>query len=128
MALLTVAEVAERLGVNASRVRQLILAGRLKAEPDHLLLVAHDGWRNIKDDGWKSLDAALVNGTLAAVWAKTPDTARRVRQRIEKVCQLVRDGQPLPAELLERLKARAKRITLSEGGSERLDLKLTESF
>jgi len=31
-------------------------------------------------------------------------------------------------ELLERLKGRAKRITVSEGGSERLDLKLTEAF
>ncbi len=35
------------------------LAGRLKAPPDHLLLVGRDGWRNVKDDGWKSLDAAL---------------------------------------------------------------------
>jgi hypothetical protein len=31
-------------------------------------------------------------------------------------------------ELLERLKAHAKRITVSEGGSERLDLKLTETY
>jgi protocatechuate 3,4-dioxygenase beta subunit len=31
-------------------------------------------------------------------------------------------------ELLERLKAQAKRITLSEGGSEKLDLKLTEAY
>ena len=31
-------------------------------------------------------------------------------------------------ELLERLKGRAKRITVSEGGSEKLDLKLTEAF
>jgi protocatechuate 3,4-dioxygenase beta subunit len=31
-------------------------------------------------------------------------------------------------ELLDRLKAHAKRITLSEGGSEKLDLKLTEGY
>lgn len=31
-------------------------------------------------------------------------------------------------ELLERLKARARRVTLSEGGAERLDLKLTEQY
>ena len=31
MAMLTVAQAAERLGINTSRVRQLILAGRLKA-------------------------------------------------------------------------------------------------
>ena len=31
-------------------------------------------------------------------------------------------------ELLERLKTRAKRITLAEGGSEKLDLKLTDAL
>jgi hypothetical protein len=31
-------------------------------------------------------------------------------------------------ELLDRLKTHAKRITLSEGGSEKLDLKLTETY
>ena len=31
-------------------------------------------------------------------------------------------------ELLERLKPRAKRVTLSEGASERVDLKLTEQY
>lgn len=31
-------------------------------------------------------------------------------------------------ELLERLKARARRVTLSEGGTERLDLKLSEGY
>ncbi len=35
------------------------LAGRIKADKDHLLLLAHDGWRSIVDDGWKNLDAAL---------------------------------------------------------------------
>jgi hypothetical protein len=35
------------------------LAQRLKADKDHLLLVANDGWRNIKDDGWKNLEGAL---------------------------------------------------------------------
>jgi hypothetical protein len=31
-------------------------------------------------------------------------------------------------ELLERLKARARRVTLSEGGSEQLDLKLVDQY
>jgi protocatechuate 3,4-dioxygenase beta subunit len=31
-------------------------------------------------------------------------------------------------ELLERLKARARRVTLADGGSEKLDLKLTETY
>jgi hypothetical protein len=55
------------------------LASRLKAEQDHLLLVAHDGWRNIKDDGWKSLDHALelAVGTAGVEHAATSLGARR---------------------------------------------------
>lgn len=44
-----------------------------------------------------ALDAALINGCVADLWAKAPETARRVRQRIGMVCQWVRDGMPLPA-------------------------------
>ncbi|MBA2545022.1 MAG: hypothetical protein H0V17_35595 [Deltaproteobacteria bacterium] len=60
------------------------LAGRLKAEPDHLLLVAHDGWRNIKDDGWKSLDSALelaVAGTGVEHAAVSLGARRKVELR-----------------------------------------------
>ena len=32
------------------------LAGRLAAEPGHLLLVAPDGWRSIPDHGWRGLE------------------------------------------------------------------------
>lgn len=78
-------------------------------------LAAHeDGWRNEKHRAqWRStlesyayptlggrpvkaIDAALINGALAPIWTKTPETASRVRQRIERVCQWVRDGMPLP--------------------------------
>jgi integrase len=34
---------------------------------------------------------------LAPIWAKTPETASRVRQRVERVVQWVKDGMPLPA-------------------------------
>jgi len=78
------------------------------------LAVHESGWRNPKHRAqWRStleayaypslgtrpvkaVDAALINGTLAPIWTKTPETASRVRQRIEKVCQWVRDGMPLP--------------------------------
>jgi integrase len=79
-------------------------------------LAAHEtGWRNAKHrQQWrntlaayayptlatrpvKAIDAPLVNGAVADIWTKTPETARRVRQRIETVCQWVRDGMPLPA-------------------------------
>lgn len=35
------------------------LAGRIKAEPGHLLLGSADGWRSVRDDGWKSLETVL---------------------------------------------------------------------
>ena len=79
-------------------------------------LAAHAaGWRNAKHrQQWrntlaayayptlatrpvKAIDAPLVNGAVAEIWTKTPETARRVRQRIETVCQWVRDGMPLSA-------------------------------
>lgn len=52
----------------------------------------------------KAIDAALINGVVADIWAKTPETASRVKQRIERVVQWVRDGMPLPAP------AKAKRV------------------
>ena len=79
-------------------------------------LAAHEsGWRNAKHRAqWRStleayafpaigarpvkaIDAALINGALADVWRKRPETASRVKQRIERVLQWVRDGMPLPA-------------------------------
>lgn len=78
------------------------------------LAVHEDGWRNAKHrQQWrntlethaypalgtrpvKAIDAALINGALADVWGKTPETAQRVRQRIERIVQWVKDGMPLP--------------------------------
>lgn len=74
-----------------------------------------NGWRNEKHRvQWRStleehayptlgnrpvkvIDAALINGTVAEGWRKTPETASRVKQRIEKIIQWVTDGCPLPA-------------------------------
>lgn len=78
------------------------------------LAVHEAGWRNAKHrQQWrntlatyaypslgtrpvKAIDAALVNGALADIWRKTPETASRVKQRIERIVQWVRDGTPLP--------------------------------
>jgi integrase len=79
-------------------------------------LAAHEAtWRNAKHrQQWRNtlaahayptlgtrpvgaLDAALINGCVADLWTKTPETARRVRQRIGMICQWVKDGMPLPA-------------------------------
>lgn len=44
-----------------------------------------------------AIDQALINGCVADVWSRTPETARRVRQRIAMICQWIKDGMPLPA-------------------------------
>jgi integrase len=42
------------------------------------------------------IDAALINEALAPIWTTIPETARRTKNRIERVCQWVKDGKPLP--------------------------------
>ncbi len=79
------------------------------------LATHQDGWKNAKHrQQWKNtlatyayptlgtrpvraIDAALINGTLADIWKKTPETAARVKQRIERVVEWVKGGMPLPA-------------------------------
>jgi hypothetical protein len=73
-------------------------------------------WKNGKHRGqWKStlatyayptlgnrpisaIDGALITEALAPIWTRKPETARRVKQRIERVIQWVRDGRPLPSK------------------------------
>jgi integrase len=43
-----------------------------------------------------AIDGALITDALASIWTTKPETARRVKQRIERVCQWVKDGMPLP--------------------------------
>jgi len=43
-----------------------------------------------------AIDGAVITDALSSIWTKKPETARRVKQRIERVTQWVRDGQPLP--------------------------------
>ena len=38
----------------------------------------------------------MINDAVAPIWTKTPETARRVRGRIERIVQWVKDGKPLP--------------------------------
>ena len=45
-----------------------------------------------------AIDGALITDALASIWTKKPETARRVKQRIERVIQWVRDGRPLPSK------------------------------
>ena len=43
-----------------------------------------------------AIDGAVITEALSPIWTKKRETARRVKQRIERVVQWVRDGQPLP--------------------------------
>ena len=45
----------------------------------------------------KAVDAPLVNDMLVPISTRTPETASRVRQRVERVVQWVKDGMPLPS-------------------------------
>jgi integrase len=43
-----------------------------------------------------AIDGALVSATLALIWRKKPETASRVKQRIERIVRWVKNGMPLP--------------------------------
>ena len=45
----------------------------------------------------KTIDRAVINQALAPIWQTIPETAARVRTRIERIVKWVGEGQPLPA-------------------------------
>jgi len=82
-----------------------------------LFLEVHvNGWRNVKhQQQWANtlqtyafptlgtrpvaaINGALITVALAPIWTAKPETSRRVKQRIERVVQWVKDGMPLPIE------------------------------
>jgi integrase len=85
-----------------------------KEATEKFLAVHEAGWRNAKHRAqWRSslkahafpilgerpisaIDQALINDAVSSIWSTTPETARRVRDRIERICQWTRDGMPLP--------------------------------
>lgn len=97
-----------------SRRREELENFTFKSAAQQFLNLHEGGWRNEKHRAqWhstlekyayptlgnrpvKAIDAALINGAIADPWRKTPETASRVKQRIEKIIQWVRDGRPLP--------------------------------
>ena len=74
-----------------------------------------DGWKNARHrQQWRntlrdyvypkigsrpiaSIDGPLITEKLASIHSAKPVTASRVKERIERVCQWVRDGMPAPA-------------------------------
>ena len=73
-------------------------------------------WKNIKHRGqWSrtlevyaypklgtrpvsALDGAAITDALQGIWLTKIETASRVKQRIERICQWVKDGMPLPQQ------------------------------
>lgn len=85
-----------------------------KAAAERFLSLHEGGWKNAKHrQQWRNtlhqyaypalggrpvnaIDTAVVNDALAPHWTRIPETARRVRDRIERVLTWVKDGMPLP--------------------------------
>jgi len=55
-------------------------------------------YASLGDRSVKEIDSALINGALLSIRKKRPETASRVRQRIKKVIQWIKDGKPQPAK------------------------------
>jgi integrase len=87
-----------------------------KTATEEFLDLHRDTWRNRKHkQQWENtlatyafptlgnrpvsaIDGALITEALASIWTKKPETARRTKQRVERVLQWVKDGKPLPSQ------------------------------
>ncbi|MGH6748711.1 MAG: tyrosine-type recombinase/integrase [Methyloceanibacter sp.] len=87
---------------------------RFKDAAKRFLDLHRDTWKNekhkqqwaqsLRDYAYPSLgtrpiaaiDGAVITEALESIWTTKPETARRVKQRIERVVQWVKDGMPLP--------------------------------
>ena len=87
-----------------------------KDAAQRFLDVHADGWRNDKHrQQWtntlktyayptlgtrpiSAIDGAAITQALSPIWSTKVETARRVKQRIERVVQWVKDGMPLPTK------------------------------
>jgi hypothetical protein len=49
------------------------------------------------------IDAAAITMTLAPIWISKAVTARRVKNRVEKVCQWIATGRPLPQRTVRKI-------------------------
>ena len=45
-----------------------------------------------------AIDQAMINDAVAPLWARAPETGRRTRDRIERVIQWIKDGEPMPTQ------------------------------
>jgi integrase len=84
-----------------------------RAAEEYIALHA-DGWKNAKHrQQWRNtmrdyaypalgerlvsgIDAAAINDAIAPIWQRIPDSAKRTKNRIERVIEWVKEGKPLP--------------------------------
>jgi integrase len=98
--------------------RRAEIAGRITfRDATKKFLDLHEaGWKNAKHrQQWQNtlktyafphlgsrpvsaIDGALINEALARIWQEKPETASRVKQRIERILQWIKDGRPLPVQ------------------------------
>jgi integrase len=76
----------EKNWTNAKHVAQWKTTLRVHAYP------------KLADRQVSSIDGMAITDALAGIWLTTPVTASRVKQRIERVCEWVKDGMPLPQQ------------------------------
>ncbi|MGH6670872.1 MAG: tyrosine-type recombinase/integrase [Xanthobacteraceae bacterium] len=106
--------IEERRADRQAKVREAAENLTLKKAAEEFLQVHGDTWKNGKHrQQWantlrdyafpklgerlcKAIDTAAINDAVAPIWATIPETASRVKQRIERVIQWVKDGKPLP--------------------------------
>lgn len=108
--------------VKRQKQAQARAATSFKTATEEFLDLYEDEWKNEKhrkqwratletyafpaigDEPVDKIDAARINDVLAPIWSKVPETARRVKNRIERVVQWVKDGKPLPTSTASRHK------------------------
>ena len=114
-------QIAEKIDPIAARTTQRDLAVQqvrerltFRAAVEEFLKVWGPTWKNAKHRAqWRTtlatygfpklgdrpvadITTAMVNDCVADIWHKTPETARRTSDRIERVVAWVKDGKPLP--------------------------------
>jgi integrase len=96
------AETAERILFKDAANRFLDLHGTLWKNGKHReqwkSTLATYAYPTLGNRPISAIDGALITEALAPIWTKKPETARRVKQRIDRVIQWVRDGRPLPSK------------------------------
>ena len=112
------AEAAARVTFSDAAKRFLALHEPTWRNPKH-----RQQWRNtlrtyafplLGDRPLEEIDGAIINAALTPIWQEKPETASRVKQRIERVLQWIKDGCPPPARVAGATREHHKAIPFLE--------------